>query len=435
MTNILHQVAATSAQINQADYLYNDVGIRMQLTDRRGGQAFVYDDLDRLTSASHPLLATPQVFGYDEVGNRTTSGSVVNAGNQLTADATFSYQYDDNGNLTRKTFLATGNFILYTYSVENLLTKVEEFVAGNPIPIATSTYKYDGFGRRIEKTGNGQTKRYIYDGRAILLEYDGNNVLQARYIHGPGLDDPVAVSKAGNSFFYHQDGLGTVTDLTDNNGAIAKSYAYDSHGNIVNQSGSLEQPFTYTGRELDLETGLYYYRARYYDSNSGRFLTKDPQFTFRGGDLNLYRYANNNPITRKDPLGLFSTSGCCEEEDDIRKEVQEACDLVERRIYDPALMACILRRCEVGGIDCRDGEDECPPKRFGKINKFLGQRTTTLTLCTKNLPPRKYGEVAVHEWAHSCGWEHEDYFLGVPGEGSGLSLDVDPLWDPPSRND
>jgi YD repeat-containing protein len=132
VTQILHQLTATSTQINQAGYAYNPVGNRTSLTDKRGSQAFGYDTLDRLTSASHPLLATPQAFAYDAVGNRTTGGSVVNAGNQLTADATHSYQYDDNGNLTRKTSLATGNYTQYTYDAENRLTKVEEFTAGNP---------------------------------------------------------------------------------------------------------------------------------------------------------------------------------------------------------------------------------------------------------------------------------------------------------------
>ncbi len=112
--------------------------------------------------------------------------------NKLTADASYGYEYDDNGNLTRKTFLATGNFTTYTYDAENRLTKVEEFAAGNPTPFATSTYRYDGLGRRIEKTGNGQTKRYIYDGEDILLEYDGANILQARYTHGPGIDEPLS---------------------------------------------------------------------------------------------------------------------------------------------------------------------------------------------------------------------------------------------------
>ena len=305
VTNILHQLTATSAQINQAAYLYNGVGNRTSLTDRRGSQAFGYDNLDRLTSASHPLLGTPQAFAYDPVGNRTTGGSVVNAGNQLTADATHSYQYDDNGNLTRKTLLATGNFTQYTYDAENRLTKVEEFAAGSPTPASTSTYRYDSLGRRIEKVANGQTKRYIYDGEDILLEYDGSNVLQARYTHGPGIDEPIAVTKGGSTFFYHQDGLGTVTDLTDATGATAKSYAYDAYGTILESPGTLEQPYTYTGREFDSESGLYYYRARYYDAMTGRFLQNDP-IGFRGGDVNLFSYVRNNPSNFIDPKGTIA---------------------------------------------------------------------------------------------------------------------------------
>ena len=192
VTNILHQLTATSTQINKADYAYNPAGNRTSLTDRRGAQSFGYDQLDRLTSASHPLLLDPQAFAYDAMGNRTTGGSVVNQGNQLTADANFVYQYDDNGNLTRKTLLATGNYTQYTYDAENRLVKVEEFAAGNPTAITTSSYRYDGLGRRIEKVANGQTKRYIYDGEHILLEYDGSNVLQARYTHGPGIDEPLS---------------------------------------------------------------------------------------------------------------------------------------------------------------------------------------------------------------------------------------------------
>jgi len=304
VTNILHQLTATSTPINKADYVYNPVGNRTSLTDRRGNQAFGYDQLDRLTSASHPLLLDPQAFAYDAVGNRTTGGTVVNQGNQLTADANFAYQYDDNGNLTRKTLLATGNYSQYTYDAENRLTQVQEFAAGNPTAITTSSYRYDGLGRRIEKVANGQTKRYIYDGEDILLEYDGANVLQARYTHGPGIDEPVAVTKGATTFFYHQDGLGSVTDLTDSAGGTAKSYSYDAYGTIVDQTGSVEQPYTYTGRELDSETGLYYYRARYYDAATGRFLQKDP-IGLGGGDVNFYNYVRSNPPRLTDPFGLF----------------------------------------------------------------------------------------------------------------------------------
>ena len=302
VTNILHQLVASATQINQAAYTYNPVENRTSLTDRRGAQNFGYDPLDRLTSVSHPLLATPQAFAYDAVGNRTTGGSVVNAGNQLTADATHSYQYDDNGNLTRKTLLATGNFTQYTYDAENRLTKVEDFVAGNPTAFATSTYRYDGLGRRIEKVAGGQTKRYVYDGEDILLEYDGSNVLQAWYTHGPTADEPIAITRGGQTYFYHADGLGTITDLTDSTGAIAKAYAYDGYGNVLDAPGSVEQPYAYTGRELDPESGLYYYRARYYDPNIGRFLQQDPIKLF--GGMNLYRYVRDNPTNGTDSSGL-----------------------------------------------------------------------------------------------------------------------------------
>ena len=444
VTQILHQLTATSTQINKAEYLYNGVGNRTSLTDRRGPQTFGYDTLDRLTSASHPLLATPQSFAYDPVGNRTTAGNVVNAGNQLTADSNFSYQYGDNGNLTRKTQLATGNYTQYTYDEENRLIKVEDFAAGASTPAFTSTYRYDGLGRRIEKVANGQATRYIYDGEDILLEYDGSNVIQASYTHGPGIDEPlsrtpltvpplgattvarlastpdgltgpvvddgiringqvqvgfilqsgpptpavgqpitstgshqpiapidvttawqtgalqidlvdtggigghaplylvlrdqatnqvvqsslllllatptftsttplgtplvvasrtVTTAVAGAPVFYHQDGLGSVTDLTDNTGATLQSYAYDAYGTLVEQTGSVVQPYTYTGREFDQETGLYYYRKRYYDSANGIFLQKDP-IGFTSGDANLYKYTKGNPANATDPFGL-----------------------------------------------------------------------------------------------------------------------------------
>jgi len=316
VTNILHQLTATSTPINQADYVYNNVGNRTSLTDKRGAQAFGYDNLDRLTSASHPLLATPQAFAYDPVGNRTTGGSVVNAGNQLTADANYGYHYDDNGNLTRKTSLATGNYTQYTYDAENRLTTVKEFAAGTSTPAFTSTYRYDGLGRRIEKVANastgsaqaGQTTRYIYDGEDILLEYDGANVLQARYTHGPGIDEPIAVTKGGATFFYHQDGLGSVTDLTDATGATAKSYSYDAYGTILESPGTVEQPYTYTGREFDAESGLYYYRARYYDPASGRFLQKDPVW-LPTKNTNRYPYVDSNPINNMDPSGKIPLYG------------------------------------------------------------------------------------------------------------------------------
>jgi RHS repeat-associated protein len=110
------------------------------------------------------------------------------------------------------------------------------------------------------------------------------------------------MARGGSTFFYHQDGLGTVTELTDSAGVTAKSYAYDAWGNQIETTGTVENPYTYTGRELDAETGLYYYRARYYDPQIGRFLQKDP-IGFKDA-LNLYLYVRANPASLVDPTGL-----------------------------------------------------------------------------------------------------------------------------------
>jgi RHS repeat-associated protein len=124
----------------------------------------------------------------------------------------------------------------------------------------------------------------------------------ARYAQGQNSDEPLAESRSGTVDYYEQDGLGSVTSLTATNGTVAQTYTYDSFGNTVNSTGSVRNYFQYTGREFDTETGLYYYRARYYDQVSGRFLSEDP-LRIRGR-VNFYRYVRNNAPNRIDPSGL-----------------------------------------------------------------------------------------------------------------------------------
>ena len=221
--------------------------------------------------------------------------------NRLTADDQFTYTYDANGNLETKTSIATPTDVTtYHWDFQDQLTQID-------FPDATSTtYKYDGLGRRIEKNVNGTITRYIYDGEDIVLEYDGTNTFVARYSHGDQTDQPLAVQRAGLGFFYYQsDHQGSITHLTDSSGNIANSYLYDSYGRPTNIFESVIQPFTYTGREFDTESGLYYYRARFYNPHTGRFLSEDP-IEFLGRDQNLYRYVSNNPINLSDPTGLVT---------------------------------------------------------------------------------------------------------------------------------
>lgn len=150
--------------------------------------------------------------------------------------------------------------------------------------------------------------RYIFDNEDILLELDGSNNITARYSHGPGIDEPLIMEKGGASFFYHADGLGSITEITDTAGVVRQQYTYSSFGKIESQlDPNFVQPYTFTGREFDPETELYHYRERQYDWRTGRFTTEDP-IRFLGG-INFYSYVGNNPVNKIDPSGL----GPCED--------------------------------------------------------------------------------------------------------------------------
>jgi RHS repeat-associated protein len=125
----------------------------------------------------------------------------------------------------------------------------------------------------------------------------------------PYNDEHLAVLRGTITSYYEQDGLESVTSLTTSSGSIAQSYNYDSFGNTISSSGSLTNFFRYTGREFDSESGLYFYRARYYDPSSGRFLSEDP-IRFRGGP-NFYAYVRDNPVNFTDPSGLCPKQNPC----------------------------------------------------------------------------------------------------------------------------
>ncbi|MFH1493005.1 MAG: hypothetical protein ABIE81_06720 [Candidatus Omnitrophota bacterium] len=117
----------------------------------------------------------------------------------------------DNGNLTSKANKSIPSDVTtYTYSVENQLVSVESG------PLAVS-YTYDGLGRRIEKNVNGTITRYVYDNEDIIAEYDGTNTLQAKYLYGPGIDEPLQMQRGGQTYWYHVDGLGSITAFINRN--------------------------------------------------------------------------------------------------------------------------------------------------------------------------------------------------------------------------
>jgi RHS repeat-associated protein len=162
-------------------------------------------------------------------------------------------------------------------------------------------------GRRIEKSGAGVTTTYfLSDGADEIAEYDRNKALTARYVPGPAIDEPVAVV-TGNAapythHYFHANRQGSVIAMSDDSGAkVEGPYVYDPCGNGAPTTG---EPYKLTGRRLDPETGLYYYRARYFWPQGCRFLQTDP--VGYSADLNLYTYVGNDPTDRTDPSGLAS---------------------------------------------------------------------------------------------------------------------------------
>ena len=300
LTSLVHQRG--NAELARFDYTYDGRGQRLTMTEAAGLHTFSYDALGRLTGATHPQVQNPdEFFSYDPIGNRLSShlsaSYSYSVTNRLLTDADFDYDYDANGNMIRKTRRATGEQTTFTYNAGNQLV-------GITLPNGTAiSYFYDGLGRRIEKNVNGAVTRYLYDGERMLWELDGSNAVVARYTHGSGLDEPLAMQRGGNWYFYLTDGLGSVRGLADASGAVVQTYAYDSFGRVVEQTGNVPNPFLFTSREFDAESGLYFYRARYLDPQIGRFLQEDP-LHITSSDLNLYGYVGNDPINLTDPMGL-----------------------------------------------------------------------------------------------------------------------------------
>ena len=304
----------TESVISSNAYTYSANNNVITKTDLNGTTTYQYDATSQLTQAMHPALT--EAFTYDDSGNRITEtrdGSVVNythtAGNRIETRDGVIYTHDNNGNIISKAGI-TGT-TTYEYDYANRLNKVT-------MPDGTiSEYKYDALWRRIEKKitpsplvgeGGGEgiiAARYLYDGLNMLAEYEDNNVLKTKYTHNRAIDDPLAMERNGQSYYYHKDALGSITTITDDQVNLVQWYQYDSFGKITDRMNPLfKQPYVFTGREYDEETGLYNYRFRYYDPEMGRFISEDP-IGFKKGSINLFAYVSNNPVNKIDPLGLL----------------------------------------------------------------------------------------------------------------------------------
>ncbi len=183
----------------------------------------------------------------------------------------------------------------------------------------TVEFTYDSKNRVVKRSTNGVPLFLIYDGWSLIEERNGSGALLQKYINGAVVDEILVKVSTTGSIYYHQDGLGSITQLTDSTGAVVEKYSYDIFGKatIASASGIVlpatlqGNRFLFTGREWISEVGLYDYRNRVYSCELGRFLQTDP-IRFDGKDINIYRYCGNNGVNCTDSLGLWSFSLCPE---------------------------------------------------------------------------------------------------------------------------
>ncbi len=271
---------------------------------------YTYDEANHLIAQTY---SGPQgglgylTYQYDASGNRISTGgswarsllpSSVLSSNYDQASAQLAFgevtqTFDLNGNVFTQTD-ATGT-TSYIWDARNRLITISG-------PTVNASFSYDALGRRISKTITGQTTTFHYDGLDAIRE--SGSVGETTYLRPPAIDEVFTRTDASGPSSFLADILGSTVALTDSTASVATVYTYDPFG-LTQVSGSTSaNPLQFTEREND-GTGLYFYRARYYDPQRGRFTGPDPLRTGGGGN-NLYAYANNNPTIYVDPMGLQS---------------------------------------------------------------------------------------------------------------------------------
>ena len=296
LSDINNYVNTTANIISNYHYEY-DAGNRLILTTGTDGNSAVDYGRDNQLKTIDNATRASETYDFNALGIRSGWSRVTGDSRRVLNDGKYEYRYDDEGNLTQKKELLTGNLTTYEWDYRNRLSKV---TSGSQIV----EYGYDAEDKRVSKKLNGvTTEKYVYDGADIALVLNAAGTLVERYLYGDGTDNVLSRERSGAVVWSLGDRQGSVVDLVNQDGTVLNHFVYDGFGT---RTGTTAVDFRhgYTGRELDSETGLYYYRARYYDSKVGRFISEDP-IGFSAGDTNLYRYVGNNSPNYTDPTGTL----------------------------------------------------------------------------------------------------------------------------------
>ncbi|SDI04638.1 RHS repeat-associated core domain-containing protein [Pseudomonas sp. BS3767] len=296
-------------------YEYDPAGELSRTLDKlRGEVTYEYEANGRLLEHNPEKRFDGEEFRYDAAGNRlnfNTSRFDRVKDNRLKKWSNHEYKYDAWGNLVEK-IVGIVRWQTFTYDCENRLVKTETMA--NSQVESTSSYQYDSLGRRVGKQweikGKTGQKRFLWQGLRLLREESPGK--SSLYLYEPGSYAPLARTdeKEGEVenkvYYFHTDQIGTPLEMTDAEGQIVWQAKYRLWGAVeklvVNE---VEQNIRFQGQYFDVETGLHYNTFRYYDPETGRFITQDP--IGLSGGLNLYSYAPSS-TSWVDPFGLSCES-------------------------------------------------------------------------------------------------------------------------------
>ena len=338
---LIHKWGTDLTKDQEARYTYDTLGRRsyektsgvvvedLRPTKDRWGALTSYNDRNELTgyrlyemtaswsvSSTTAIAGTRQSYTLDHMGNRTgghqndvsgtyTSSNPHDGLNQYSTARNLTVDYDNAGNMTD---YGTKD---YAYDAEDRLVKVT-------VGTTHYKYKYDYLGRRIGKyTGSTLNKKFVYQGWNLIAELSSTGSVQRTFtwgldvsttLHGAGgvggllMIDDESTSKR---YYPIYDGSRNIVGLYDQAGALVASYEYDAFGRIILQSSgdySDDNPFRFSTKYTDDETGLIYYGHRFYEPELGRFINRDP--IEEDGGLNLYGFVGNDPVNFYDYLGM-----------------------------------------------------------------------------------------------------------------------------------
>lgn len=307
--------------IDSYAYTFDEAHNQTSKVDAKGTTDYAFDALNRLLVVTEPT-GRETTYSYDEAGNRLTSSETLD-GN--TVISTYSYNgqnrlvsvekksndvltsneemtYDSNGNLTESETVPYVEGVAQTAVLTSMdYDKFNQLISVDVEGVVTS-YGYNGEGQRITKTAGAATTHSLYEGDKVVLEVDQAGAQIAHNVYGNNL---LSRNVSATTLYYMYNGHGDVTALIDATGTKQASYYYDAFGNVMEQTGTVNNNILYAGYQYDKETGLYYLNSRMYDPVTARFMQED---TYRGKandplSLNLYTYCHNEPLMYSDPTG------------------------------------------------------------------------------------------------------------------------------------